>query len=231
MNIIKPNYRWSTTLATRSKTDYIALHHPANKSCTAEDIHRWHLANGWAGIGYHFFVTKGGLIYEGRPINTIGAQVAGHNSRGIGICVEGNYDVEQVLPEAQYKAVLELLNYLKKIYPKAELVGHRDIGASACPGRYFPLNDFKKYWKGEFTLIQYEELNKKVQELKQEVDLLKLGQEKVYHYTSELPAWGVATMQKLCDRGLYKGAGPADLALPETLLRVLVINDRAGLYD
>ena len=65
MQIIKPNYRWATELSARKKTEYIALHHPANKSCTAEDIHRWHLANGWAGIGYHFFVTKEGLVALG----------------------------------------------------------------------------------------------------------------------------------------------------------------------
>lgn len=224
MNIIKPKYRWASNLAVRTKTDYIALHHPANKSCTAEDIHRWHLANGWAGIGYHFLVTKEGLIYEGRPLNTIGAQIAGHNSRGIGICVEGNYELEQHLPEAQYKAVQELLDYLKTIYPNAELVGHRDIAASACPGRYFPLNDFKKYWKGELSLTQY-------QELKQELTALKAQKEKVYHTIDEVPAWGLSTVQKLQDKGFFMGASPTDLNLTETLLRVFVINDRAGLYD
>jgi N-acetyl-anhydromuramyl-L-alanine amidase AmpD len=224
MNIIKLKYRWASNLAVRTKTDYIALHHPANKSCTAEDIHRWHLANGWAGIGYHFFVTKEGLIYEGRPLNTIGAQIAGHNSRGIGICVEGNYELEQHLPEAQYKAVQELLDYLKTIYPNAELVGHRDIAASACPGRYFPLNDFKKYWKGELSLTQY-------QELKQELTALKAQKEKVYHTIDEVPSWGLSTVQKLQDKGFFTGVSPTDIALTETLLRVFVINDRAGLYD
>lgn len=224
MNIIKPNYRWATELSVRRKTEYIALHHPANKSCTAEDIHRWHLANGWSGIGYHLFISKEGLIYEGRPLNTIGAQIAGHNSRGIGICVEGNYDVEQQIPEAQYKAILEVLDYLKTKYPDAELVGHRDIAASACPGRYFPLNDFKKYWKGELTLTQYEQL-------KQELDTLKNNQEKVYHYMNELPSWGLPTVQKLYNKGFFKGISATDLNLPETLLRAFVVNDAAGLYD
>ena len=224
MNIIKPKYKWATELAIRKKTEYIALHHPANKNCTAEDIHRWHLANGWAGIGYHMFITKEGLVYEGRPLNTVGAQIAGHNSRGIGICVEGNYDVEQQLPEAQYKAVLEVLDYLKGIYPNAELIGHRDIAASACPGRYFPLNDFKKYWKGELTLTQY-------QELKNEIEQLRNQKEKVYHSISEIPTWGQATVQKLYDKGFFKGISDTDLALPETLLRAFVVNDAAGLYD
>lgn len=224
MQIIKPKYRWATELSLRTKTEYIALHHPANKNCTAEDIHRWHLANGWAGIGYHIFITKEGLIYEGRPLNTVGAQISGHNARGIGVCVEGNYDVEQQMPEAQYKAILEVLDYLKELYPDAELVGHRDIAASACPGRYFPLNDFKKHWKGELTLTQY-------QELKKELEQLKTQQDKVYHYMSEIPTWGLPTVQKLYDKGFFKGVSPTDLKLPETLLRAFVVNDAAGLYD
>ena len=55
--------------------------------------------------------------------------------------------------------------------------------------------------------------------------------EKVYHYTKEVPEWGRPTIQKLLDKGLYKGASESDLNLPDNLLRTLVINDRAGLYD
>lgn len=55
--------------------------------------------------------------------------------------------------------------------------------------------------------------------------------QKIYHYTQEIPEWGRSTIQKLLDKGIYSGASNADLNLPETLLRVLVINDRAGLYS
>ena len=73
------------------------LHHAESKSCTADDIHRWHLANGWAGIGYHFFVRKDGSIYRGRPENDIGSHAKGSNSDSIGICFEGSiYDRNNV---------------------------------------------------------------------------------------------------------------------------------------
>jgi N-acetyl-anhydromuramyl-L-alanine amidase AmpD len=224
MNIIKPKYKWYADLKIRPRTEYIALHHSANKSCTAAEIHRWHIANGWAGIGYHIFITKEGAVYQGRPINTIGAQVANKNSSGIGVCVEGNYDIEQHMPEAQYRAVCEVLDYLKTLYPDARVVGHRDIGASACPGRYYPLEDFKAYWKGDFDMKQYAEL-------KQELEALKAQQEKVYHYMNEIPEWGRATIEKLYTKGLFKGNSSTDLALTETMLKVFVVNDRAGLYD
>jgi hypothetical protein len=47
----------------------------------------------------------------------------------------------------------------------------------------------------------------------------------------EVPEWGRPTIQKLLDKGLYKGTSDSDLNLPENFLRTLVINDRAGLYD
>lgn len=55
--------------------------------------------------------------------------------------------------------------------------------------------------------------------------------EKVYHYTVELPEYARPTIQKLLDKGIYTGVSESDLNLPETLMRMLVINDRVGLYD
>ena len=57
------------------------------------------------------------------------------------------------------------------------------------------------------------------------------GMPRVYHYTMSLPDWARATVQKLLDKGLLHGAALNDLNLSEDVLRVLVINDRAGIYD
>lgn len=57
------------------------------------------------------------------------------------------------------------------------------------------------------------------------------GMPRVYHYTAALPDWARATVQKLLDKGLLHGAALNDLNLSEDVLRVLVINDRAGIYD
>lgn len=50
------------TMSTRKTTNRIILHHAEALRCSAEDIHRWHLANGWSGAGYHFLVRKDGSI-------------------------------------------------------------------------------------------------------------------------------------------------------------------------
>ena len=49
------------SMSRRSATKRIILHHAEASNCTVQDIHRWHLNNGWSGIGYHFFVRKDGL--------------------------------------------------------------------------------------------------------------------------------------------------------------------------
>ena len=91
--------------------------------------------------------------------------------------------------------------------------------------------DVKDKMNGGLTMTQYVELNGKIAQLESVIRQLENAKERVYHYNIELPVWGVATMNKLISKGLYKGASESDLNLPESLLRTLVINDRAGLYD
>ena len=51
-----------------------------------------------------------------------------------------------------------------------------------------------------------------------------------YDTIEEVPDWGKSTVQKLMENDLLQGEGNG-LGLTYDLLRVLVINDRAGLYD
>lgn len=143
MKIIETNLKFNGSLSTRSKTDMIILHHAEASKCSAEDIHKWHLGNGWSGFGYHFLIRKDGSIYRGRPENTVGAHCAGKNSTSIGICAEGAYMTES-MPEVQKKAIIELVAYLKEKYNVVNVYGHREVGASNCPGDNYPLEEIKK---------------------------------------------------------------------------------------
>ena len=58
----------------------------------------------------------------------------------------------------------------------------------------------------------------------------KVKDDKTYDTLDELP-FGRETIKKLLDRGLMVGEGRDKLGLSYNMLRVLVINDRAGLYD
>ena len=42
--------------------------------------------------------------------------------------------------------------------------------------------------------------------------------------------WARTTLQTLVDKGLLKGNEKGELGLNDTMLKIFVINDRAGLY-
>ena len=140
MNIIEKTYKWNGKLSNRKSTSRIILHHAESKSCTADDIHSWHLENGWAGIGYHFFVRKDGSIYRGRPEGVVGSHAKGSNSDSIGICFEGSYMTE-TMNQTQINAGRELVAYLKNKYGISKVQKHKDVCSTNCPGTNFPFNE------------------------------------------------------------------------------------------
>ncbi len=140
MKINEVSYEWAGSLEKRKSTARIILHHAAAKTCSATDIHTWHLGNGWSGIGYHFLVRKDGTIYRGRPEDTVGAHTYGKNYDSIGICFEGNFESE-IMGSAQREAGAELVTYLLNKYPgMTSICCHRDFNATACPGKNFPFD-------------------------------------------------------------------------------------------
>ncbi len=143
MKINDVKYAWKGNLSKRSTTKFIILHHRAGTG-DALSIHNGHLANGWSGIGYHFYVRSDGSVFRGRPIATVGAHCTGYNAESIGVCFEGNFETEKIMPQAQLRAGKELVTYLLSLYPKAEVKKHGDFGATACPGRSFPFEEIKK---------------------------------------------------------------------------------------
>ena len=101
-------------------------------------------------------------------------------------------------------------------------------GPAKLKKMYASPENFMKEWEEDSMTIsekrEMENLRVRIAELEKNVD-------KVYHYGVDIPDWARPTMDKLISKGLYKGASESDLNLPESLMRVLVINDRAGLYD
>lgn len=149
MEIKETNLKFNglSDIKERKQTNFIVIHHSASKEdLTVEEIHKYHRDQlGWAGIGYHFYIRKDGKIYRGRPEQKSGAHTEpyfdkkqnkeiGVNSSSIGICLSGNFEIEQPT-EKQLKALKEIIGYLRTKYPNAEIVGHRDLNATTCPGK------------------------------------------------------------------------------------------------
>lgn len=139
MNIIETDLSFGS-LSNRSKTTRMILHHADAKTCSAEDIHRWHLGNGWSGAGYHFLVRKDGKVYRLRPEKAVGAHASGSNSDSLGICFEGDFQSEK-MSDKQKKAGKELVAYLKKKYGISKVQKHSDVCATSCPGKNFPFSE------------------------------------------------------------------------------------------
>ena len=213
MNIIETDWEWNGALSRRSSTEYIALHHAEAVTCTAKQIHEWHKSNGWSGIGYHFFVRKNGEIYRGRPLWALGAHVQGMNNCSIGICAEGDYhNRDKVMPEAQKQAIKELVTYLKGIYPMAKIVGHREIGDSNCPGRYYPLEEMKNYPYREQEGAMTAEEKAKMQAIDESLtNLYKIVEDMkkppmIYNYIDDnMPEWAREGVKWCVDNGIIKG--------------------------
>ncbi len=141
MNIRNANLSFGS-MSYGNNPNEIDLHHAEASSCSVYDVHSWHKGNGWAGIGYHYFVRKNGEIWKGRPDNAIGAHVAGHNTNTLGICAEGSY-MRETMPQAQKNAIIELGRYLCNKYGIKKVYGHREVGSSNCPGTNYPLVEIK----------------------------------------------------------------------------------------
>lgn len=55
---------------------------------TFEQLEACHLARGFKSIGYHYYITKDGVVYPGRPESEVGAHARHYNAHSIGICYE-----------------------------------------------------------------------------------------------------------------------------------------------
>ena len=206
MQIIETDLQFKD-MSTRKVTERIILHHADAKSCSAEDIHRWHLNNGWSGAGYHFLVRKDGKIYRLRPEDKVGAHAYSSNYNSIGICFEGNY-MEEDMPEIQKEAGKELVAYLKNKYGITTVQRHKDVCATSCPGDKFPFEEIANSEKKEEVISKpQEEVKGKVAEIQKILNErygLNIGVDNIYgNETRKALVKGLQTeLNKQYGRGL-----------------------------
>lgn len=56
--------------------------------------------------------------------------------------------------------------------------------------------------------------------------------EMIYNYIdNNMPEWARPTIQRLVDKGYLKGNEKGELGLNDTMLKIFVVHDRAGVYD
>lgn len=112
---------------------------PAGRPVSVTEINDWHLARGWSGIGYHRVIHLDGRREAGRPIERIGAHVAGHNTGTVGVVYVGGMNRDftaaaDTRTPAQKKALLAEIVDLRDRFGIGKISGHHDYDAGkACP--------------------------------------------------------------------------------------------------
>lgn len=141
----------------------VVLHHTAtrNDHSRAESpaivraIQRHHQQTlGWSDVGYNLLVDRFGQVFEGRAggleAGVVGAHARGYNTGTVGVAVIGNLD--QVQPtRATLDRLADVLAWQARVHgislrddaratvggrSIATFLGHRDLAATACPGRH-----------------------------------------------------------------------------------------------
>ena len=119
----------------RRLTKYIVVHCSATGPTSdigVDEIRDWHVnKNGWSDIGYHAVIRRSGQIEYGRHFDEPGAHVKGQNYQSVGVCMVGGVDAnnkpENNFTAPQFASLKILLAMLRRSYPNAAILGHRDL--------------------------------------------------------------------------------------------------------
>jgi len=123
---------------------FLVLHCSAtrcNQDYSVEQLRRDHKARGFYDIGYHFYIRKDGTMTQHRKLLEVGAHARPYNRCSIGICYEGGLNEEgracNTMTAEQETRLVDLFRNLKILFPKAKILGHRDLPGTTpkeCPG-------------------------------------------------------------------------------------------------
>jgi len=135
---------------TVNANNYTAAQVPA----LLRGIYAYHTqSRGWRDIGYNYLVDRFGRIWEGRwggvDRAVVGAHTLGYNEVSFAMSAIGNFDVANP-PQAVLDAYAKLFAWKLSLYNISAtqtnilvkgrrlnaINGHRDVGQTACPGRY-----------------------------------------------------------------------------------------------
>lgn len=216
---------------------YLVYHYTANDGDTDMNNAKYYRDN-VVGASAHYFVDDdsitqsvqddvaawavGGSKYASCP-QTGGGKLHGFvtnsNSLSIEMC-DMQRDGKIMSSEATQANAIELGKMLMRKYniPVENVVRHFDVTGKLCPAW---LVDNDKWAAFKARLVEQEE-----------------NTVPRFDKISDMPDWARPTIEKLCDKHLLNGSGgerdendrPADLDLSMDMLRIYVVNDRAGIY-
>ena len=238
-----------------STIKYIVVHYTANDGDSDEGNSNY-FANNIVSASAHYFV-DGDSVTQSVPDNYVAYSVGGSkysdcNKSGggkfYGLCTNTNSISIELCDEIKngksdfsaktIKNAIELIKMLMNRYSVDlnHIVRHFDVTGKKCP---LPFVDSQKWQEfkekiiesEDLTMVQYDELKNLISNIAVNVENIKNSNEKVYNNINEIPDWGRATIENLLYKGYLKGDGNGNLNIPNSMLRILVILDRAELFN
>ena len=219
---------------------YIVIHYTANKGDTAANNVKY-FANNEVSASAHYFVDEKHIYSSvpvgdaawhcggGRQSNSGGSfykKCTNQNSIGIEMCL---LDKSGLVKTATIQNAAELTKYLMETYniPPENVIRHWDVTGKNCPA--FMTGDNNELWEYFKGLLKEGADTMKLEMLEKELE--KLKNPMIYNYIDKnMPEFARPTIQKLCDKGYLKG-DKSGLGLSYDMLRMLVILDRAGVFE
>ncbi|MEN8235578.1 MAG: peptidoglycan recognition family protein [Actinomycetota bacterium] len=142
---------------TAHEIEAITLHHTATSlpdTTIEERLRIWqdyHQSLGFGDIAYHFIIDKDGQVFEGRGVGFVGATRTAYDPAGHFLpALDGMFDEfwdspdddddepdgADELTETQLNGLVDLLAWASVEFgvDPADITGHRDHAATACPG-------------------------------------------------------------------------------------------------
>lgn len=132
----------------------LVQHHMAHSTWNIFDVHKFHLTRTytkddgtldfWTGLGYNYWISVDGTIYEGRGRMQGGHAGPAWNVKSLGIGYQGDFQTQD-MTEAQLKsgAWLNAILIVEDQLRITDVIGHRDIGKTTCPGHNFRMRELK----------------------------------------------------------------------------------------
>lgn len=207
---------------------YIVIHYTGNDGDTDEANAAYFARADTGKTSAHWFVDDDSAtlsVPEDHVAYHCGAAVYYHpacrngNSIGVELC-DTRKDGKFGFTEATLANAAELVRELMAKYqvPPDRVLRHYDVTHKICPAPFCGTG--VGVWK-EFL------------ERLEEEDVVR------YNKIADMPSYARPTVEKLVDKGLLNGGGkekdengrPADLDLSADMIRLLVIQDRAGVFD
>ena len=212
----KNNYKSGRT----DDIQYIVIHYTANKGDTAYN-NALYFSRTITKTSAHYFCDESEIWQSVRDYDTAyhcgGGKQSNNGGEFYGICTNSNSigieicmnDRNGNIREKSIETASELIVFLANKYnvKTDHIIRHYDVSGKNCPA---PMVKNKKLYD---DLIDY------------------VGGDIVKRYNSidDCPEWAKDTIKKLIKKGYLTGDGES-LNLSEDMIRMLVINDRAGVY-